>query len=149
MRAMSANFVGVGAIGASGCARIIQQELGLALTPSLITDPVVFNFALNLEYLEAEYYLRGVTGQTLDQATGTNLGGTVRGGRQVNFISPVRKAFVEDIARNELAHVNFLRTTMGSRAIQRPTINLDASFQAVAQAAGIGGFDPFANETNF
>ena len=149
MRAMSANLVGVSAIGASGCARIIQQELGLALTPSLITDPVVFNFALNLEYLEAEYYLRGVTGQTLDQATGTNLGGTVREGRQVNFIGPVRKAFVEDIARNELAHVNFLRTTMGSRAIQRPTINLDASFQAVAQAAGIGGFDPFANETNF
>ena len=114
-----------------------------------LSDFDILNFALNLEYLEAEYYLRGVTGQTLDEATGTNLGGTVRGGRRVNFTNPVRRGFVEDIARNELAHVNFLRTTMGSRAIRRPTIDLDAGFQAVATAAGLSGFDPFADETSF
>lgn len=114
-----------------------------------LSDFDILNFALNLEYLETEYYLRAVTGQTLDQVMGGSLGGAVRGGRQVNFTSPVRKAFAEDITRNEVAHVNFLRTTMGSRAIQRPTIDFDAGFQAVAQAAGIAGFDPFANETNF
>ncbi len=113
------------------------------------SDNDILNFALNLEYLEAEYYLRGVTGQTLDEATGTSLGGTVRGGRRVNFSSPVRRGFVEDIARNELAHVNFLRSTLGSKAIARPAIDLDAGFQAVAQAAGLGGFDPFADEMSF
>ncbi len=31
----------------------------------------------------------------------------------------------------------------------RPTIDLDAGFAAVAQAAGLADFDPFANEMNF
>ena len=114
-----------------------------------VSDNDILNFALNLEYLEAEYYLRGVLGQTLDQAVGSSLGGTVRGGRKVTFSSPVRQGFGEDIARNELAHVKFLRSTLGSQAIQRPTIDLDAGFQAVATAAGLPGFDPFADEMSF
>ncbi|TPG09667.1 ferritin-like domain-containing protein [Sphingomonas oligophenolica] len=114
-----------------------------------LTDNDILNFALNLEYLEAEYYLRGVMGRTLDEAAGGSFGGTVRGGRKVNFTSNVRRGFIEDITRNELAHVLFLRSALGANAIQRPTIDFDAGFQGVAQAAGLAGFDPFADETSF
>ncbi len=114
-----------------------------------VSDDDILNFALNLEYLEAEYYLRGVRGQTLDEAAGGSLGGTVRGGHKVAFSTPVRQGFAQDIAGNELAHVKFLRTALGSKAIARPTIDLDAGFQAVAQAAGLPGFDPFADEMSF
>lgn len=33
--------------------------------------------------------------------------------------------------------------------MQRPTIDMEAGFAAVAQAAGLPDFDPFANEMNF
>ncbi|HEX4534575.1 MAG TPA: ferritin-like domain-containing protein [Rhizomicrobium sp.] len=114
-----------------------------------LNDGDILNFALNLEYLEAEYYLRGVTGQSLDQAAGGNLGGQVRGGRQVSFANPRHRAFVENVARNELAHVQFLRGALGGKAVPRPTIDFVGGFAAVAQAAGFGHFDPFANEMNF
>ena len=113
------------------------------------SDSDILNFALNLEYLEAEYYARGVTGVTLDQTMSTTLGGQVRGGRKVTFSTPARRAFLEDVARNEVAHVNFLRTAVDT-PVARATIDFSAGFAAVAQAAGLGaGFDPFADETSF
>ena len=113
-------------------------------------DRDVLNFALNLEYLEAEYYLRGVPGQGL---TGADVGtgaGAVTGGRQVTFATPSFRDYSEEIAADELAHVRFLRSALGSNAVSRPAINFTDAFNAAAQAAGLGqSFDPFANEVNF
>ncbi len=110
------------------------------------TDADVLNFALNLEYLEAEYYLRGLNG------TGMNVpeSGPVTGGRQVNFTTTEFRQYAEEIALDEAAHVNFLRSALGGAAVPRPAINFTAAFNAAAQAAGLGSsFDPFANELNF
>lgn len=119
------------------------------------TDIQVLNFALNLEYLEAEFYLRAATGMGLNdnQITGLGTQGMVTGGRQVGFATPIIQQYANEIAGDERDHVDFLRLALGSEAVARPTINFVDSFTAAAQAAGLIGagetFDPFENENNF
>ncbi len=138
---------------APGCADLIPQGLGLALTPSPLTDPSVYNFALNLEYLEAEYYLRGLTGQGLPDALAGPSPGPVSGGRQVPFRTPYLRAMFEEIAGDERNHVRFLRQSIRSSPlveISRPALDFESSFRTVGEAAGLGsGFDPFADEASF
>ena len=118
-------------------------------------DLDVLNFALNLEYLEAEFYLRAVTGQGLSSSDidGRGAQGSVVGGKKVNFDTKAIRLYAEEIAGDEKAHVQFLRAGLGDARVARPKIDLRASFTAAAQAAGLIGpnqqFDAFANETNF
>ncbi|MEG3174627.1 ferritin-like domain-containing protein [Sphingomonas sp. RB3P16] len=136
-------------------------------TSSAQTDLDVLNFALNLEYLEAQFYVRAVYGQGLPDTvlTGTGTQGAVVGGRQVTFTDPVVAQYAREIAADEAAHVNFLRSVLGSAAVAQPAINIDGgatgAFTAAARAAGIatnasgaidntnGTFDPYASDTNF
>lgn len=120
-----------------------------------ITDPMVLNFALNLEYLEAEFYLQAAFGRGLiDSDTGgTGTRGAVSGGRKVKFETALIRGYAEEIARDEQAHVRFLRKALGDSRVARPAINIDTSFTAAARAAGLVGktekFDAYANENNF
>jgi len=61
--------------------------------------------------LEAEYYLRAVTGQGLPSGDTSGVGtkGTVVGGSKVPFESPALEQFAHEIAEDEKAHVEFLR----------------------------------------
>jgi hypothetical protein len=143
-------------LGIATSAAVIGS-LGLAqeATAQTITDVDILNFALNLEYLEAEFYLRASRGSGLgpDNTSGTgNLGGVV-GGRKVSFATPAIREYAEEIAWDERHHVLFLRAALGAEKVARPAIDLRSSFTAAARAAGLIAygqtFDPFANETNF
>jgi len=115
-----------------------------------VRDEDIFQFALNLEYMETEYYLRATTGQGLEGTDAGSDPGKVKGGRKVPFKTKAISEFADELAENELAHVRFYRETLGSDAVSRPTIDFEGGFSAVAEAAGLGAdFDPFANETNF
>ncbi|MFE4468100.1 ferritin-like domain-containing protein [Leifsonia sp. NPDC056824] len=124
-----------------------------ATTPE-ISDGSILNFALNLEYLEAEFYLRA-SGMTLpdELTTGTGTRGEVTGGRPVPFKSRVIRRIAAEIAGDERAHVVFLRNALGNAAVSRPAISLDESFTAAALAAGLikpgETFDAYANDLNF
>jgi len=143
-------------LGAFGLAAAVRPSLATAQQTvpttgrdAAMTDFDIFNFALNLESLEAEYYLRGTTGKGMDPADAGSSPGPVTGGRMVPWKDDDLREFMEEVAANELAHVRFYRRTLGSQAVPRPAIDLTA-FAAAAKAAGLGdNFDPFASEMNF
>lgn len=102
-----------------------------------VPSPVdVVQFALNLEYLEAEFYSIATTGQTLE-AQGLDISGigtpgpTTTAYGKVNFgnNSIYTGAIANNIALDEKDHVILLRTALinlGITPIAKPAINLDA-----------------------
>ncbi len=142
--AAGAATLGLGAVGRPNRAEAVEVD-----------DPTVLNFALNLEYLEAEFYLKAAYGGGLTSGDVDGMGeqGDVIGGKKVKFHSPIIAECAQEIASDEKAHVKFLRSALGSAKVARPAINLKSSFTAAARAAGLIGkndeFDAFANEDNF
>lgn len=133
---------------------------GAAVTSSpaeaqTVTDTDILNFALNLEYLEGEYYSRGFLGRGLDAADRDGVGGSgfVLGGSQVPFRTPAIAGAVQRIVLDEVDHIRFLRRVLGTSAVGAPNIDLLNSFNALAVAAGLipagTQFNPFADEISF
>ena len=103
-----------------------------------IDDVDIVNFALNLEYLEAEFYTYATTGKSITSfgigtkgtSNGDNPanGGTTKGGAKVIFSK--EESILHDIATqigaDERAHVVLLRGALGSSAVAMPNIDLSA-----------------------
>ncbi|MBS2938465.1 ferritin-like domain-containing protein [Nocardioides sp. J2M5] len=145
----SAGVAGLGVVGAGALGGAAHAA------PGGVSDGAVLNFALNLEYLEAEFYSYAAFGKGLDDklTSGKGKKGGVKGGRQVSFATPAIRKYAEEIAKDEHDHVAFLRKALGGAKVARPAIDIEASFTAAARAAGLiqpgQTFDPYANEDNF
>ncbi|WP_375427454.1 ferritin-like domain-containing protein [uncultured Sphingomonas sp.] len=148
------SVVGAAVVGAGGFAfaSVAQAQAGP-------TDNDILNFALNLEYLEAQFYSFAFFGRGLDNADLTGSVGTrgdVVGGRQVTFADPIVRQYAREIAQDEIAHVKFLRSALGTAAVAQPAIDIRGGaggpFAAAAVAAGVPGgasFDPYADDNSF
>ena len=142
----------------------VGMQMAMTISPAnaqsaTLTDADVLNFALNLEYLEAQFYSYAALGIGLSNAdlSGTGSQGVVSGGRQVNFSDQTVAQYAREIAADEIAHVRFLRQQLGASAVAQPAIDIGVSpnsaFSAAARAAGLIGagetFDPYASDENF
>jgi len=64
-------------LGSAALAGLVLAGVTKNAEAAALTDTDIFNFALNLEYLEANFYNLAVYGQTIDQlATPLNITGT-------------------------------------------------------------------------
>jgi hypothetical protein len=143
-----------GASALSGCGSNNSLATGSVTTSTGYNDVDILNFALNLEYLEAEFYLHAATGSGLAAADIGSSPGAVTGGAQVTGLTTAQQNILNEIAYDEQEHVRFLRsaiTAAGAIPVARPAIDITNSFNALASAAGIastfnpyGSFDAFA-----
>jgi len=163
-----------------------------AAAQATVTDPDILNFALNLEYLEAQFYAYAATGAGLAanlQTPGSSAptGGAGQGGvqirstetgqpRAVTFGTDAGERavaqYAREIAADEVAHVQFLRTALSNSFVAQPALNISGgqsgAFTAAARAAGFftaglptavataagldltnQTFDPYANSNAF
>ncbi len=155
----AAGLMGAGAVLAS-CAP------ALGATPTKTNyDVKIANFALNLEYLEAAFYLAAVGRLSELKAIGGSaniiLPTGITGNTPIAFTSDAVKQYAEEIAQDELNHVKFLRSVLGGSAVDRPVIDVGPAFAAAANATAYNAkvitapaklspdFNPYLNDLFF
>jgi hypothetical protein len=133
------------------------------------SDSDLLNFALNLEFLEANFYYLAAFGCTIDKPNAAAItagapskgipitgsvgtAGTVSGGSLVPFTTVTASAYATETAIEEGKHVLAIQSALGTAAVAQPAINLGTAWPALATKAGIANgasFSPYASDSNF
>ncbi len=127
------------------------------------TDTDILNFALNLEYLEAQFYTLAASGVTADQgpgnpiSLGSGAGPVITKGTnnyascKVPFTNPLVQAYALEIAYEERNHVKFLQSALSTSAVAQPALDLYNSFMGLGAqlTPSQPSFDPFSSDAMF
>ncbi|XP_057755513.1 ferritin-like catalase Nec2 [Arachis stenosperma] len=117
------------------------------------SDADLIEFALNLEYLEAEFFLYGALGYGLDKfAPKLTQGGPSPFGGKIAYLSPLIKDVTLQFALQEVGHLRAIKNTV--KGFPRPLLNLSSETfgQIIDSAFGkklYPSFDPYANDINY
>jgi hypothetical protein len=122
-RAVLATFGGGVALATAGSVPALSDPLGLR--PS---DTDLLNFALNLEYVAAEFYSYATDARGVDDSgvsvSGVGAAGATVGGSRVPLSGKLLTTTAHQLARDEAAHVGVLRDLLGGDAVAKPLIDL-------------------------
>ncbi|CAK8531537.1 unnamed protein product [Lathyrus sativus] len=121
--------------------------------PKTYSDVDLLEFPLNLEYLEAEFFLYGSLGHGLDEvAPELAEGGPPPIGAKLAILGPLVKDIIFQFGMQEVGHLRAIKKTV--RGFPRPLLDLSKSSFAKVMDSAFGQplcppFDPYANEINF
>ena len=143
---------GLGAVAAGamavGAGRLSPANAATTTGPDI--DVGILNFALNLEYLEGEFYSFAATGHGLGAiASKAGTPGGIKGGAKVPIVVGTVAQLMNEIATDERNHVTFLVEALGSAAVAEPAIDFTDTFATIGSLIGLDGFNPFHDQLSF
>jgi len=121
------------ALGGAALAGLALARPRRAFAQATIGDPDILNFALNLEYLEAQFYTLATQGVTIDKVGVPIIGGSGAAGGTVTvkptstvvpFTTPLLQQYAMETATEEVNHVLFLQKALGTAYVAMPNIDL-------------------------
>lgn len=121
--------------------------------PETFSDDDLLEFPLNLEYLEAEFFLFGSLGHGLDVvASDLAEGGPPPIGAKMAKLGTFIKDIILQFGLQEVGHLRAIKSTV--KGFPRPCMDLSSSSFAKVMDSAFGKplhppFDPYANDVNF
>ncbi|MED6139445.1 hypothetical protein PIB30_083895 [Stylosanthes scabra] len=130
-----------------------NEVLGRSSATLPKSDVELIEFALNLEYLEAEFFLNGALGHGLDVVAPNLTGGGPHPiGAKIAHLGHLVRDVILQFGLQEVGHLRAIKSTV--RGFPRPLLNISSETfgQIIDNAFGEKlqpAFDPYANDISY